>query len=176
MPRRRATKVGLAHTRRHWPCGQPLPRAYPFQGFVTTDRLRFWLHRPRWLCTLSHITDLRQRPSGGAVTAGAGAGTASAAARARAGPSVFDFPLSTRPGGVRGSGREGKTKNKKQRGPGPRMPTDLVQEGCNGRNGRNGPPTQLLDCRRGHPNLRWDSTTQSTRGFDGRRGHPDLKN
>ena len=54
----------------HAACGQPLLRAYPFQGFVTTDRLRFWLHRPRWLCTLSHITDLRQRPSGGAVTAG----------------------------------------------------------------------------------------------------------
>ena len=89
VPRRRATKVGLAHTRRHWPCGQPLPRAYPFQGFVTTDRLRFWLHRPRWLCTLSHISDLRQRPSSGAVTAGAGAGTASAAARARAAASTL---------------------------------------------------------------------------------------
>ena len=49
--------------------------------------------------------------------------------------SVFDLPGSTRPGGVRGSGREGKTKNKKQRGPSPRMPTDLVQEGCNGHNG-----------------------------------------
>ena len=33
-------------------------------------------------------------------------------------PSVFDLPLSTRPGGVRGSGREGKTKNKKQGGGG----------------------------------------------------------
>ena len=30
----------------------------------------------------------------------------------------IDLSGSTRPGGVRGSGREGKTKNKKQRGPG----------------------------------------------------------
>ena len=44
------------------------------------------------------------------------------------------------------------------------MLTDLVQEGCNRRNGRNGPPTQGRDSRRGHPDLRWDSTTQSTRG------------
>ena len=54
----------------------------------------------------------------------------------KAGPSVFDLPVSGRPGGVRGSGREGKTKNKKRRGPSPRMPTDLLQEGCNGCNGR----------------------------------------
>ncbi len=51
-----------------------------------------------------------------------------------AGPSLFDLPLSGRPGGVRGSGREGKTKNRKRRGPSPRTLTDLVQEGCNGCN------------------------------------------
>ena len=82
------------------------------------------------------------------------------------GRSVFDLPVSRRPGGVRGSGREEKTKNKKRRGPSPRMPTDLVQEGCNGRNGRNGrngPPTRGPDGRCiGHPDLRWCSTTQST--------------
>ena len=48
------------YTHRMPPCGQPLPRAYPFQGFATTDCLRFWLHRPRWLCTLSHRSDLWQ--------------------------------------------------------------------------------------------------------------------
>ena len=84
----------------------------------------------------------------------------------------IDLSGSTRPGGVRGSGREGKTKNKKQRGPGLGMPKDLVQEGCNGRNGRNGPQTRKHDGGRGHPDLRWNSTTQSTQGFDGRRGHP----
>ena len=50
-----------------------------------------------------------------------------------------------------------------------------MQDVCNGRNGRNGTSTRGLDGRRGHPDLRWDSTTQSTRGFDGRRGHPDLR-
>ena len=71
--------------------------------------------------------------------------------RRPAGPSVFDLPVSGRPGGVRGSGREGKTKNKKQRGPSPRMLTDLVQEWCNGRNGRNGRPTRPPDGCIGHP-------------------------
>ena len=31
------------------------------------------------------------------------------------------------------------------RGPGLKTLTDLVQEGCNGRNGRNGPPTRGLE-------------------------------
>ena len=47
--------------------------------------------------------------------------------------------MSTRPRGVRGGGREGKTKNKKQRGASPEMLKDLVHEGCNRRNGHNGP-------------------------------------
>ena len=58
------------------------------------------------------------------------------------GRSVFELPVSGRPEGVRGSGREGKTKNKKQRGPGPRMLTYVVQEGCNGRNGRHHTPSR----------------------------------
>ena len=41
-----------------------------------------------------------------------------------AGPSVFDVPVSGRPGGVRGSGREGENKNRKQGGPGGPGPPD----------------------------------------------------
>ena len=41
------------------------------------------------------------------------------------GPSVFDLPVSTRPGGVRGSGREEKTKNRKQGGHAQNISTEL---------------------------------------------------
>ena len=91
--------------------------------------------------------------------------------------SVFDLSVSGRPGASKaeGGGEERKQENRGGRGPGLKTLTDLVQEGCNGRNGRNGPQPGAdpeTDGGRGHPDLRWDSTTQSTRGFDGRRGHP----
>eukprot|EP00966_Prymnesium_polylepis_P307989 7117685-Prymnesium_polylepis.1 len=54
------------------------------------------------------------------------------------------------------------------------MPTDLVQEGCNGRSVCNGPPTQGRDGRRAHLDLRWDSTTQSTGGSMGAEAILDL--
>ena len=45
------------------------------------------------------------------------------------GASVFDFPLSTRPGGSGVVGGRGKQKTKNRGGPGPRMSKYLVQEG-----------------------------------------------
>ena len=74
-----------------------------------------------------------------------------------AGRSVFDPSGSVRPGASKAEGGGGKRKqeNRGGRGPGLKTLTDLVHEGCNRPNGRNGPPTRGLEGRRGHPDLRW---------------------
>jgi len=70
---------------------------------------------------------------------------------------MIDLSVSRRPWASKAEGGREKTKTRKQRGgqgPGLKTLTDLVQEGCNRRNGRNGPPTWGLEDHRGHPDLR----------------------